>query len=300
MAVTAQDVKKLREMSGAGMMDCKKALVETGGDFDDAMEYLQKKGMAAAAKKADRVAAEGLIQDWTSEDGSRGVLVEVNCETDFVARNDQFQQFVEKAARLIGRSDVGSIEELDQVEAEGGQNLEAYTTAQVATIGENIQIRRFERFEADGGVVGSYIHAGGQIGVLVKLSVDGEASEETQELARDIAMHVAAMNPAYLSPDDVPEDVAQQQSEIFGAQVKNEGKPENIIPKIVEGKMRKWRNERSLLEQAFVKDTDQSVGKLAKAAGVTVTDFARFEVGEGIEKQESNLADEVAQLQKGG
>ena len=297
MTITASLVKQLRDMTGAGMMDCKKALVETDGDMDAAVEYLQVKGMAKAKKKAGRTAAQGLVDVWSNADGSAAALVEVNSETDFVARNDQFISFVADVATALGEAGVDSIEAAGDVTV-GGKDLNTAVQEQVATIGENIQVRRMVRFDADNGFVGSYIHHGSQVGVLVKVA--GEKNDTTEEFVRDIAMHVAAMKPAYLSPEDVSEEAAEKQAGIFHAQLLEEGKPEKIIPRIMEGKMKKWRNESSLLEQAFVKDTDLTVRQHQDAVGgVTLQGFVRFEVGEGIEKEEANLADEVAAALKG-
>ncbi len=297
MSVSAQDVKKLREMTSAGMMDCKKALVETGGDFDAAVEFLQKKGLAKAATKGDRVAAEGLVNVWVSADERQAVAVEVNCETDFVARNEQFLAFVDEVTTLIGESGVSSVDELGAVMIQG-VSVPEYALKQTVTIGEKIEVRRVARASVSEGVIGQYIHAGGKIAVLT--AVAGATGEEAKQFARDVAMHVAAMKPAYLSPSDVDDASAAKQEEIFTAITLEEGKPANIVPKIVEGKMRKWRNESSLLEQPFVKNPEVTVGQFqGQVGGVTLQGFVRLEVGEGIEKQASNLADEVAAQLKG-
>jgi len=294
MGISAQQVKELRDLTGAGMMDCKKALVETDGDLDAAVEYLQKKGIAAAAKKADRVAAEGLVDSWLSEDASQGVVVEVNCETDFVSRNDQFQEFVSTITETIGASDASTLEEALALEVDG-ETIESLTKETISTIGENIQLRRFDRFVESEGIVATYIHAGSQIGVLVDVRVEGEATDEVSEFARDVAMHVAAMNPGYLRTEDIDPDAAAKQEEIFAAQIAEEGKPEHIVPRIVEGKMGKWKREQSLLEQPFVKDSDVTVGEHQdRVGGVQIARFVRYEVGEGIEKEEADLGAEVA------
>ena len=295
MSVSAQDVKKLRDMTGAGMMDCKKALQETEGDFDAAVEWLQIKGITKAQKKSDRVAAEGLVNIWQSADGLAATLVEVNCETDFVARNEDFIKFVEALTTAIGLSGIDSAEAIDQVTFEGKPASEAIT-ARTATIGENIKLRRVARVTIQDGVLGAYIHAGSQIGVVTKVQGTGESAEQ---LSRDIAMHVAAMKPAYLSPEDVTEEEVAKQTEIFSALVREEGKKEEMIPKIVDGKIRKWRNELALLEQPYVKNPDVTVRQHQASVGVSLSGFVRFEVGEGIEKRESNLADEVAATLKG-
>ena len=294
MAITAQQVKQLREMTGAGMMDCKKALTEVDGDLDSAVEYLQKKGMAAAAKKAGRVAAEGLVAHWFNDAGTEAVMVEVNCETDFVARNEQFQEFVDTIVKTIGASKATTVDEVLQLDV-NGVTVDAYTKDSILTIGENIQIRRFTRVAEPEGSVAGYLHAGAQIGVLV--CVKGE-SGAANEFGRDIAMHIAAMNPTYLTPEDIDADERAKQEEIFAAIVKEEGKPEAIIPKIVAGKIGKWAREQSLMEQAFVKDSDLTVGQFQeKTGGVSIASFARFGVGDGIEKEETTLADEVAAMQ---
>ncbi|MEM1347226.1 MAG: translation elongation factor Ts, partial [Myxococcota bacterium] len=243
-----------------------------------------------AGKKAGRVAAEGLVRVWVGSDHTDAVIVEVNSETDFVARNDQFIELVDKVTEAIGTSGITSMDELDRAKV-GAQSVPDYITAQVATIGENIKLRRFQRVSNDGGMVDHYIHAGDQIGVLLEVS----SRTEPGAFGRDVAMHVAAMKPKYLSPDDVDEDEAAKQAEIFRAQLAEEGKPEKIIPRIMEGKMAKWRNEHSLLKQAFVKNPDVSVEEFQREHdGLEIVRFVRFEVGEGIEKEESNLADEVA------
>lgn len=294
MAISAKQVKELRDMTGAGMMDCKKALVETDGDVDAAAEFLQKKGIAKAAKKAGRVAAEGLVETWTSADETQGVLVEINCETDFVSRNEKFQSFVATVTETIGASDAQTVEEALALDHDGA-SLEDSIKEAIAKIGENIQLRRFARFSVDEGVVADYIHAGNQIAVLV--SVQGDA-DKAGDFGRDVAMHVAAMNPGFLSADDIDEQAAAKQEEIFHAQVVEEGKPENIIPRIVEGKIGKWKKEHNLLDQAFVKNPDLTVAEYQSETGdVSIVGFVRYQVGEGIEKEETDLAAEVAQLQ---
>ncbi len=300
MGISAKEVKALRDRTGAGMMDCKKALQETDGDMDAAIEYLEKKGIAAAQKKSGRVAAEGLVRAWTNDAGTNAVLVEINSETDFVARNDQFQAFADTVTEAIGQSDAQSNDDLDEVPVDG-KTIKELTTETIASLGENLSVRRFARFQAPEGLVGTYIHAGDQIGVLVKVDLANDADRDAvDEFARDVAMHIAAMSPPYLAPSDIPEDVRASQEEVFSAQMAEEGKPEHIIPKIVTGKIKKWESEVSLLEQPFVKDTDQSVGQFQDTVGgVKIVDFVRFQVGEGIEKQESDLRKEVAEQLKG-
>lgn len=301
MGISAKQVKELRDRTGAGMMDCKRALQETDGDMDAAIEHLEKKGVAAAKKKAGRVAAEGMVSAWVSEDASEAVLVEVNCETDFVTRNAQFQEFVQRVTEAIGRSSEAPEDGFqDRVTlADSDKTVAAYTTEQIASIGENMSVRRFARFNAEDGYVGTYIHAGDQIGVLVKCEVD-EGAEGVEDFARDVAMHAAAMNPPYLSADQIPAQEREAQERIFAEQMAEEGKPEKIIPKIVAGKINKWESEVSLLKQPFVKDSDITVAEhQAAVGGVKLVDFVRFEVGEGIEKVESDLAKEVAEQLNG-
>lgn len=303
MTISAKDVKELREISGAGIMDCKKALQETGGNIEEALVYLQKKGAAAAEKKATRTAAEGLVQTWVSDDQKEAVIVEVNCETDFVAKNVKFQEFVDQIAKTTGASDATTVEELLQVKlADGTKTVGEYVTEQIATIGENINIRRFERFSSAEGLVGDYIHAGGQIGVLVQIDAPAGADREVlDELARDVAMHAAAMNPSYLVESDIPEADEKAQMEIYSAQALESGKPEKIIDRIVSGQIGKWRAESTLVSQPFVKDSDITVGELVKRVdGASIAAFVRYEVGAGIERgEEKSLSEEVAEQLRG-
>ena len=293
MSISAKDVKALRDRTGAGMMDCKKALIENDGDFDLAAEWLQKKSIIKREKKADRVAAEGLIHIWANDDSTAAIVLEVNCETDFVSRNDDFVAFVHEITKTIGESGISTLDDIDKVSFDG-KSVDEVLTEKTATIGEKIDLRRMARYENAAGTVGHYIHAGGQIGVLT----DVEGKDEG--FARDVAMHIAAMKPAYLSPDEVSEEATAQQEGIFRARLLEEGKPEKIIPRILEGQIAKWRNEHSLLEQPFVKNPDVSVRQHQdNTDGVTLKGFVRLEVGEGIEKQESNLAEEVAAQLKG-
>ncbi len=293
MSIDADQVKELRERTNAGILDCKEALKESDGDMDDAVEYLEKKGITAAQQKAGRVAAEGLVDVWTNDDCTEAALVEINCETDFVARNDNFQDFVERITEVIGESGIDTVDALDEVELDGTP-IPEQVTEQIAELGENINVRRLERVTNDNGTIGAYIHAGSQIGVLV--SVEGEAGEDIQEFARDVAMHIAAMDPPYLSPEEIPDEDLEAQKEVYASQMEEQGKPEDIIPQIVEGKMGKWKSENSLLDQPFVKDSDQTVGELQESKGdVEIVDFVRFEVGEGIETDDENFAEEVAE-----
>ena len=293
MAVTAKMVKELREITGAGMMDCKKALEETGGDISKAIDYLREKGVAKAAKKQDRIAAEGLTH--IEIDQNTGVLLEVNCETDFVTKNDQFKQLLAELGKHLVKQKPNTVEEALQQKLHGeGETVENYINSAVSTIGEKISLRRFEILEkADDDVFGTYLHMGGQIGVLTLL--EGTTDEN---VARDVSMHVAAINPSYISRDDVAEEEVNHEREILKTQALNEGKPEHIVEKMVEGRLGKFFEEICLLEQQFVKNPDQKVKDFVKENGATVKSFVRFEVGEGMEKREENFADEVRSQMK--
>jgi elongation factor Ts len=292
MSFTAADVKRLREISGAGMMDCKKALDETNGDIDAAVDYLRKKGLSAAAKKSGRVAAEGMVLAVSS--GNSGVMIEVNSETDFVSKNDKFQEFVNKLAELISRHSPATVEALKALGYAPGQTVEQALVQLIATIGENMSIRRFVRHQVSGGTVAAYVHGAGKIGVLV--GVSGGSTEALKDMARNIAMHVAASNPQYISRADVSADAVEREKAVLSERAAASGKPANIIEKIVEGQLNKFYAEVCLLEQGFVMDPDVSVGKALAAVqpDATVVSMARFQLGEGIEKQESDFAAEVA------
>ncbi len=298
MAFTAQDVKELREITGCGMMDCKKALTETNGDKDKAIEFLREKGLATAAKKSGRIAAEGIVQAYITDDKKVGVLVEVNSETDFVAKNDEFLSFVSKVAEIIAEKNPADVEALKEVSFDGAQTVGETLTALIAKIGENMNIRRFERIE---GNVCSYIHGGGRIGVLVE--AEGSlADEAAYEAARDVAMQVAAINPLYLSKDTVPAEDVEKEKNIIIAQIKedpkNANKPDNIIEKMVGGKINKFYEQNCLLQQEFVKDGDFKVEAYLSSKGVKLVNYTRFEKGEGIEKKQDNFAEEVASMVK--
>lgn len=284
--ITAALVKELRERTGAGMMDCKKALTQVDGDMDKAIDFLREKGLAAAAKKAGRIAAEGVVGSYVTEDGKVGVIVEVNCETDFVAKTDNFKALVEKIAAHIAATNPADVEALLASELEGA-TVEAMVTAAVASIGEKISVRRFARYEVAEGLVAAYIHGGGKIGVLVELTAG------TAELGKDIAMHVAAANPSYLNRTQVPAAELEHEKEVLSEQAKNEGKPEKIIEKMVLGRINKYYKEVCLVDQDFVKDPDQTIAKLLKANDADVVEFARFQLGEGIEKKQEDFAAEV-------
>ena len=293
MAITAQLVKELREKTGAGMMDCKKALVETDGNIDAAIDLLREKGLSSAAKKADRIAAEGTT--YILSEGNEAVILEVNAETDFVAKNDKFQTLVSELAQQILAAKPESVEAALEVKnAEGVKIADQISTA-VATIGEKITLRRFEiKTKNDSDAFGSYLHMGGRIGVLVVL--EGSTDEAA---AKDVAMHIAAINPKYVSRDEVSEEEIAHERKILTEQALNEGKPENIVAKMVEGRLGKYFEEICLLDQTFVKNSDQKVRDFVKSTGGNVTSFVRYAVGEGIEKREDNFAEEVMNQVKG-
>ena len=287
--ITASQVKELREKTGAGMMDCKKVLTETNGDEEKAIELLRERGIAKAAKKSDRIAAEGLVETYISEDGKVGSVVEVNSETDFVAKNEEFRNFVAEVAKQVAQNNPADVEALLEQKsiAEPDKTVKEVLTNKIATIGENMSIRRFERFETN-NLLESYIHGNGKIAVLV------EIENGTHELAKDICMQIAAARPEYLDRDAVPAERLAKEMEILKAQAMNEGKPEAIAEKIVQGRLGKFYSEICLVEQEFVKDPDMKVGKLVADKGAKIIRFARFEKGEGIEKREENFAEEVA------
>ena len=288
MAITAALVKELRERTGAGMMECKKALVETDGDIEAAIENMRKSGQAKAAKKAGRIAAEGVIVLSFNDDNSKAAMVEVNCETDFVGKDDNFTSFASAVAERVlagGADDVPALMEQPLHEGEDTTVNQA-REALVSKLGENMNVRRFDRFEAGSGKLVSYRH-GVRIGVVLEL----EGGDE--ELGRDLAMHIAATNPVSLSEDQMPQELLGKEREIATAQAKESGKPDNIIEKMVEGRMRKFLAENTLLGQAFVKDPDTTVEKLLKSRDAQLIQYRRFEVGEGIEKKQENFADEV-------
>jgi elongation factor Ts len=291
MAVTAAMVKELRERTGAGMMECKKALVETNGEMDTAIEFLRKSGLAQADKKASRVAAEGKIALAVADGGKTAVMVEVNSETDFVAKDGGFMAFANAVANNALNAAPADVDALMATNI-GDQSVEDARQALISKIGENIQVRRFVRVSTEGSL-GAYVH-GGKIGVLVDISGGDE------ELARDLAMHVAALNPEYVSADDVPADVMASEKDILIAQAESSGKSPEIIEKMVVGRLRKHLSGITLLGQPFVKDGDITVAKLLEQKSASVNGFDRLAVGEGIEKKEENFADEVMQQVTGG
>ncbi len=280
MAFTNKDVMELRAKTGVGMMDCKKALTEADGDMEKAVEILREKGMATSAKRAGKIASQGIVEAYIND--KCGVLVEVNCESDFVARGDQYKAFVMQVAEYIANNNVDSVEQVSE-------NMATATAEAVAKIGEKIAIRRFAKY-SNTGKLDSYIHMGGKIGVLVEMRGNANA-----ELAHDICMQIAAANPSYVKVDEVPKDEIEKEKEILKAQALNEDKPKplNIIEKMVEGRINKYYKEVCLVEQPFVKDGDKTIKALLKEAGADVVRFTRFVMGEGLEKKDENLADEV-------
>lgn len=303
--ISAQMVKELRQRSGAGMMDCKKALTETGGDMDKAVEYLREKGLAAAEKKAGRIAAEGIVDTNVSEDGKVASIVEVNSETDFVAKNDKFKEFVAAVVAQTTKTNAANLEEFleEKWELDPTKTVKEELSSMIAIIGENMNIRRFEKITAENGFVASYIHGGGRIGILVEVDTSA-VNDEAKEAAKNIAMQIAAMSPKYVSRDDVPEDYIAHEKEIIKAQIKNDPanaqKPENIIEKMIEGRFNKELKEVCLLDQVYVKDGDMNVAQYLESvskqigAPISIKRFIRFETGEGLEKKSEDFAAEVA------
>lgn len=287
MSISAKDVKELREKTGCGMMDCKKALTEAGGDIEKAAEILREKGLASAVKKAGRIAAEGVVAAY--KEGNVAVLLEVNCETDFVAKTEQFKSLVNDIAKIIVKEAPADVEALMAAPCEAGSVEEMMKNA-VATIGENMKIRRFARVE---GFTDTYIHLGGKIGVLVQTDVEPDAAA-----IHDVAMQIAAARPTYISKEDVDANEIAHEKEILRAQALNEGKPEKIVDKMVEGRIQKYYKEVCLLEQPFVKDDDMSVAKMI-GGRFQVLQFVRYEMGEGLEKRNENFAEEIQKQMNG-
>ena len=286
--VTASLVKELREKTGAGMMDCKKVLTETDGDMEKAIELLRERGIAKAAKKSGRVAAEGLVEAYISDDGKVGAIVEVNSETDFVAKNEEFKTFVMDVAKQVVEKNPKDVEELLNQEAifEAGKTVNEALIGKIATIGENLSIRRFARFESK-GLIEKYIHGDGKIAVLVNMT------KGDKELAKDLCMQIAAARPEFVTREEVPQERVEKEMEILKVQAMNEGKPEQIAEKIVQGRVGKFYEEICLVDQVFVKDSSMKVSELLKQKDAEIVEFARFEKGEGIEKKEENFAEEV-------
>lgn len=286
MSISAAMVKELRERTGSGMMECKKALVEAGGDLDAAIEIMRKAGLAKADKKSSRTAAEGRLVVKLSADGKQAAIAEINCETDFVAKADDFSEFADGVAQAILDSGAATVDALVAAKLASGITIDERRRELVAKLGENINVRRFERFDVGAGIAVSYLH-GTRIGVLVELTTADQA------LGKDVAMHVAASKPICVDDSEVPAETIAKEKEIFSAQAAASGKPANIVEKMVEGRIKKFLGEVTLVGQPFVKDPDQTVGALLKSKGAAVVRFVRFEVGEGIEKEESNFAEEV-------
>lgn len=301
MSIKASDVKNLREMTGAGMMDCKKALTEAQGDSEKAVEILRKKGLSAAAKKADRVAAEGSITVELSDSNQKATITEINAETDFVAKNENFQAFAKDTTAHIHGESVTTVEELHETQI-NGQPFKDYLSTQVSKIGENLVVQRFHTLETgSNGSVGGYLHANGRVGVIVAAECDSEkTAQAVTDALKDIAMHAAAMNPAYLNADAVPADIIAKEEEIAKAQLAKEGKPEKIWDKILPGKVQKYYKDNTLEAQPFVKDDKVSVGEFLSAAAknaggeAKLAAFVRYELGENVEKKQEDFAAEVA------
>ena len=293
MQITAAMVKELRERTGAGMMECKKALSESGGDMEAAIELMRKSGQAKADKKASRVAAEGTVVISLSDDAKNGVVLEVNCETDFVGKDENFLSFSNEVAATILTQNVDTVEALMDTKLASGETVEATRLALVSKIGENIQVRRFSCVSSANGILGKYMH-GSRIGVMVELEGGSD------ELNKDIAMHIAASKPMCIDENGVAEDVLQKEKEIFMAKAESSGKPPEIIEKMVQGQLKKFLGEITLLGQPFVKDPDKSVAQLLKENSASVVSFHRYEVGEGIEKKSENFAEEVMAQVKNG
>ena len=306
MAVTAAQISELRKSTGAGMLDCKKALEQTDGNFDQAVDFLRTKGLAAASKKAGRAATEGMVAAAVSETGNKGILLEINSETDFVAKNEIFQGFVKDVAQHILLSSPANLEELlaQPYCGDSSKTVQILLNEAIAVIGENMQIRRFSSFTVPGaGAVGTYIHAGGKIGVLVEATCDNAAAAADARFAtfvKDVAMHSAAAAPLYVRRDEVDADVLDREKDIYRAKARESGKPDNIIEKIIDGQVNKFYADICLLEQQFVKDTDKTIQQYAAETGkalgttITVSRFTKYVLGEGLEKKESDFAAEVA------
>lgn len=291
MSITAGQVKELRERTGAGMLECKKALQEADGDVDLAVENLRKSGQAKAAKRSGRIAAEGAVKFKVSDDGKTAAIVEVNCETDFVGRDENFLSFVDQVAQIALQNKTQDIAALADADYGDGKNVETVRQELVAKIGENIQLRRVTIMQSDGSI-GTYSH-GGRIGVIVSLDKDNI------DFAKDIALHIAASNPIAIDESGISADILDKEREIYRAQAEQSGKPAEIVTKMIEGRLKKYLKEVSLVEQPFVKDPQETVGKLVEKAGAKVQGFVRYEVGEGIEKEDVDFAKEVMEQVQG-
>lgn len=292
MSLSMKDIKELRERTGAGVLDCKKALDETDGDIEAAIDFLREKGMSEAAKKSGRVAAEGLVDVLINDERDKGIIVEVNSETDFVAKNEKFQDLVNSISEHIMLSNAENLEELNAEKwfQDESKTVETIIKEAIAGIGENIKLRRYEKIETDGFLYG-YIHLNGKIGVLAEF--EGEKTEEALNTAKNISMHIAASNPEFLSREDVDQDLIEKEKNIIKEQLKNEGKPDHILDQIVEGKINKFYTQICLLEQEYIRDTDLQVQDVLDESDVAVKQFVRYELGEGIEKKQEDFAEEV-------
>lgn len=305
MVITAKMVAELRERTGAGMMDCKKALTQTDGDLEKAIEVLREKGLAAAAKKAGRIAAEGIVATYISENGSTGAIVELNCETDFVGLNTEFVQLAQNIAKQVAHGSYASVEEiLDAKYIENNEiTVKEAVTALIAKLGENMSLRRFTKLAANNGVVHGYIHGGGRIGVIV--NVEGSTADVAKEVAKELCLQIAASNPLFLNKEDVTTDALDKEKEIYRQQALNEGKPEKIVEKMVEGRVQKYYKEICLIEQLWIRDQDLTIRKFVESKSkelgteLKVAKFVRYEKGEGIEKKEDNFAEEVMSQVRG-
>lgn len=286
MKIEAKQVKELRDLTGAGMMDCKHALVETEGDIDKAIDYLREKGITKAAKKSSRIASEGLVTVYVSEDNKKASMIEVNSETDFVAKNEEFVTFANKLAEIVANENPENVEELKGLEYEDGKTVEATLTEKIATIGENMSIRRFERIETEGTVEG-YIHANGKIGVIVEVEGDN------REVAKELCLQITALNPEYRDVEDIPAERVEKEKEVLSEQAKEEGKPEEIAKKIAEGRLGKFYEEVTLVNQVYVKDSSKKIKDILKENNTNVVSYYRYERGEGLEKREDDFAKEV-------
>jgi len=290
--ITAQMVKELRDRTGAGMMECKKALLDSSGDMDKAVEEMRKAGQAKADKKSSRIAAEGVITLSISDDNSIANMVEINCETDFVAKDENFLKFVKTISEVSLENYKGSVDDFNNSKHPSGKTIEEIRLELVSKVGENVKIRRVQNIKNDGNYMGHYMH-GTKIGVAVVLQ------KENEELAKDVCMHIAAMKPRALNANDIPQDVLDKEREIFVAQAKESGKPDDIIQKMVDGKLKKYISEVTLIDQTFVKDNEITISRLLEKHDNSVLSFYRLEVGEGVEKKDENFADEVmAQIKK--
>lgn len=304
MVITAKMVSELRERTGVGMMDCKKALVQTDGDIDKAIEILREKGLAAAAKKAGRVAAEGLISTYITEDHKVGAIVEFNCETDFVAKNDDFITMSNNLAKQAAVSSASSVEEFgaEKYIADESKTVQDAISALIAKLGENMTLRRFGKITADKGIVSSYIHGGGRIGVLV--NVESENNNVLAEVAKELTLQVAATNPLYMVREEVAQDALDKEKEIYKQQALNEGKPEKVVEKMVEGRIQKYYKEVCLMEQLYIRNQDINIKKFIEekskenGSEIRIASYVRFEKGEGIEKKEEDFAEEVRKQMK--